>query len=140
MGQRRELVEEIAHLRAKPSNIPNEKRRLRAALAEALTLDETRLPFVGELIQVDERELDWEAAIERLPHGFALSLLVDDQDYARFTEYVELQHLRDRLVYLRVRKIDIRPAASLQARSLTNKLQIKGTSINSPFLRKREYK
>jgi uncharacterized protein YPO0396 len=121
----RELQEEIEQLKARPSNIPLEKRRLRAALAQALSLDESRLPFVGELIQVDERELDWEAAIERVLHGLALSLLVDEQDYARFTDHVERLHLRDRLVYLRVRKTDVRPSIAVQPGSLPNKVQVR---------------
>jgi uncharacterized protein YPO0396 len=121
----RELQEEIEQLKARPSNIPLEKRRLRAALAEALSLDESRLPFVGELIQVDERELDWEAAIERVLHGLALSLLVDEQDYSRFTDHVERLHLRDRLVYLRVRKTDVRPSIAAQPGSLPDKVQVR---------------
>ncbi len=121
----RELQEEIELLKARPSNIPLEKRRLRAALAQALSLDESRLPFVGELIQVDERELDWEAAIERVLHGLALSLLVDEQDYPRFTDHVERLHLRDRLVYLRVRKTDVRPSIAAQPGSLPNKVQVR---------------
>jgi uncharacterized protein YPO0396 len=130
----RELQEEIEQLKARPSNIPLEKRRLRAALAEALSLDESRLPFVGELIQVDERELDWEAAIERVLHGLALSLLVDEHDYARFTDHVERLHLRDRLVYLRVRKTDVRPSIAAQPGSLPNKVQVRREHAHRPWL------
>lgn len=130
----RELHEEIEHLKARPSNIPPEKRRLRAALAGALSLDEAQLPFVGELIQVDERELDWEAAIERVLHGLALSVLVDEQDYPRFTDHVNHLHLRDRLVYLRVRRADVRPVTAVQAGSLPNKLQVRREHAHRAWL------
>lgn len=130
----RDLNDEIALLRSRPSNIPLDKRRLRTALAAALSLDEAALPFVGELIQVDERELDWEAAIERVLHGFALSLLVDERDYPGFTEYVEKQHLRARLVYLRVRRTDVKPSVAAQPGGLPNKLQVRREHAHRAWL------
>lgn len=100
----RETVEEIESMRARPSNIPSRKLKLRAALARDLGVSEEEIPFVGELIEVKASEAPWKGAIERVLHGFALSILVDDALYPRFTELLESRNIGDRLVYYRVRE------------------------------------
>ena len=77
------LSAEIESLKARRSNIPRDQVAMRAALCRALDLDETSMPFAGELIQVREDEGDWEGAAERLLRGFGLSLLVPDACYAQ---------------------------------------------------------
>ena len=49
-------------------------------VAEETGIAEAALPFVGELIQVRSEEQGWQGAIERVLGGFALSLLVDDNN------------------------------------------------------------
>src|SRR5690606_29381776 len=68
----------------------------------ATSIPAERLPFVGELIQVRDSERAWEGAIERVMHNFALSLLVDNDDYARVTEWVNRTNLKGRLVFYRL--------------------------------------
>src|SRR6201999_2122583 len=57
--------------------------------------------FVGELLEVRARDCDWRGAIERVLHGFALSLLVDEEHYAALSGYVNATNLGTRLVYHR---------------------------------------
>ena len=123
------LAAEIDSLRRRRSNIPSPVLAIRDALCAALSLDESELPFVGELLQVADTERDWEGAIERLLHNFGLSLLVPDAHYARVADWVERTHLRGRLVYFRVRE----PTAEVpveQPDSLVRKVQIQP---DSPF-------
>jgi uncharacterized protein YPO0396 len=98
-----ELVKEIDSLERHRSNIPAKMLELRDAICRALELEEESLPFVGEIIQVREDERAWEGAIERVLHGFGLSLLVGDADYGRVADWVDRTHLSQRLVYFRVR-------------------------------------
>ncbi len=100
--QHGEIARELASLHARRSNIPSRMLAIRAALCQALDLQDEDLPFVGELIQVRAEERDWEGAIERLLHNFGLSLLVPDRDYARVAAWVDSTHLGERLVYFRV--------------------------------------
>ena len=128
-----ELLTEITAMERQPSNIPAHMLELRCELAEAIGCAESELPFVGELIQVREAAADWRGAIERVLHGFALSLLVEPGRYAALTEYVEHTSLRRRLVYYRV---DTRtPAVGVEpdARSLIHKLEYKDT-VFTPWL------
>ncbi|HEV3049058.1 MAG TPA: SbcC/MukB-like Walker B domain-containing protein, partial [Longimicrobium sp.] len=100
--ERGELEAELASLRRRRSNIPAATLALRERLCADLSLGPDALPFTGELLQVREEERDWEGAIERLLHGFGLSLIVPDAHYAAVAAWVDRTHLRGRLVYYRV--------------------------------------
>ncbi len=124
------LQEEIKGLKARISNIDEKQIRIRHDLCRALEIDEEEMPFAGELLRVREEERDWEGAVERLLHGFGLSLLVPDRHYARVVEWTDRTHLRGRLVYFRVRERTRRGLPELHPDSLVRKLQIKP---DSPF-------
>ncbi len=119
------LSAEIESLKARRSNLPSEQIAMRRALCTALNLDEETLPFAGELIQVRDEARDWEGAAERLLRGFGLSLLVPDAHYVRVAEWVDRTHLRDRLVYYRVRESrNAEPLSSPHPDSLIRKLTV----------------
>ncbi len=121
-----EVRGEIAAMERQPSNIPARMLDLRQRLAEGLGCEVAELPFVGELLQVRETEAEWRGAIERVLHGFALSLLVDSQRYAALTEYVEREALGGRLVYYRVGEVS-RGGLEPGPQSLVRKLEVKPT-------------
>jgi uncharacterized protein YPO0396 len=125
------LTAEIKSLEGRRSNLPARMLAIRSTLCEALSIEEALLPFAGELIEIRREERDWEGAAERLLHGFAQSLLVPDELYARVSDWVDRTHLAGRLVYFRVRpqrQTGARP--DLHPRSLVLKLAIKP---DSPF-------
>lgn len=117
---------EVAALEANPSNIPAHLQALRARLCQALGLADGALPFAGELLQVRADEAAWQGAIERLLHGFALSLLVDERHYARVAQWVDATHLGGKLVYHRIGASDVATPAAPAPRSLLHKLQLAG--------------
>ncbi len=82
-------------------------------------------------IAVSEDQADWEGAAERLLHSFALSVLVPDEHYAAVSDWIDGNHLKDRVVYFRVpepSRLRDTPAA-YGPRTLAAKLVIK----DSPF-------
>ena len=115
---------EIAALEAHPSNIPEHLQTLRGRLCSALELADTALPFAGELIQVRADEAAWSGAIERLLHGFARSLLVDERHYAKVAAWVDETHLGGKLVYHRIRDGGVLNVSTPAPRSLLNKLEL----------------
>ncbi len=132
-----ELAHELASLKARRSNIDAQQVVLRAALCEALKLDETAMPYAGELIQVRDDERDWEGAAERLLRSFGLSLLVPEAHYAAVSEWVDRTQLKGRFVYFRVRpsKRDLRgELPGLHPDSMARKLVIKPDSPFYPWL------
>lgn len=123
------LQEELISLRKRKNNIPSVMLNLRQELAKTLATDENKLPFIGELLQVEASERAWEGAIERLLHNFGLSLLVPESLYAQVSRFVEQTHLKGRLVYYRV-KNDTKTASTLsdEPKTLFKKLRIKPDS------------
>ena len=81
------------------NNIPGHLINLRKELCAALKLDTSDLPFAGELMQLKPEEMDWQPALEKLLHSFALRLLVPDHLYKKVTRYVNNTDLRTRLIY-----------------------------------------
>uniref|UniRef100_A0A8J7VSN8 ATP-binding protein n=1 Tax=Coralloluteibacterium stylophorae TaxID=1776034 RepID=A0A8J7VSN8_9GAMM len=119
-----ELRAEIAALEQSPSNIPSRLQALRARLCEALGLQPQALPFAGELMQLREEDAKWRGAAERVLHGFALALLVDERHHAAVARWVDETHLGMRLVYHRVGRDDALMARRVGADSLVHKLEL----------------
>jgi len=117
--------EEIQSLKKRRNNLPTSILAIREKLCDRLALAADELPFAGELIQVRDDQRDWEGAIERLLHQFALSLLVPDAHYAAVAEWVDATNLRGRLVYYRVREVSDAARNNPDADSLVRKLVIK---------------
>lgn len=118
------VVKEVEALKRQPSNIPSQMLELRGGIAAALGVGDDSLPFAGELIEVKASESAWRGAIERVLHGFALSILVEDRHYASLSNHVNGVHLGARLVYYRTQP----GAASSRVPgidSLPRKLEIK---------------
>jgi len=124
--KKEEEEQELHSLRQRQSQIPRQQIEMRQRLTEALGLRSEQLPFVGELLRVRPEEAAWEGAIERLLHGFALSLLVPDELYATVSQYVNKTDLRGRLVYYRT-LIDTGAtyANTIADQSLLHKIDIK---------------
>ncbi len=122
---------ELTSLRQRKTQIPEDNLKIRQLLLEHTGLTEADLPFVGELLQVKPTEKDWEGAIERLLHGFGLSVLVPEAHYRRISELVDNTNLRGRIVYFRVPP-QVKPnlSAQIPEDSLFEKIEIKH---DSPF-------
>ena len=121
-------VGEVKALERQPSNIPAHMLDLRQEIAASIGVSESALPFVGELIEVKPDEAEWQGAIERVLHGFALSLLVDERHYSALSNHINSRHLGRRLVYFRTRRVDHQQAKPVGANSLVLKLSIKECS------------
>ncbi|MCP4702738.1 MAG: ATP-dependent exonuclease SbcCD, C subunit-like protein [Gammaproteobacteria bacterium] len=124
------IEEELVSLRRRKSNIPGEILPIRQKMLETLKLDESDLPYAGELLQVEEAEAAWAGAIERVLHNFGLSLLVPDKLYIQVSRYVDRTHLRGRLVYYRIEEAKVRQTGKAPVPgTLPYKLCIKPDSI-----------
>jgi uncharacterized protein YPO0396 len=132
--QRREAEAEVASLRRRRSNIPAAILALRERLCAELSVAAGALPFAGELLQVRDGERDWEGAVERLLHNFALSLLVPDANYAAVAEWVNRTHLRGRIVYYRVVEPRDHALPDVGSDSLVHKVAIRADSGFYPWL------
>lgn len=93
---------ELESLKDQPSNIPSFFLGKRLELARRAGIQESSLPFIGELLQVRAGEEEWEGAIERVLRGFSLSLLVSEEDWPSLAREADANFLGFKLVYYRV--------------------------------------
>ncbi len=126
--EHKQLSQTISELKSRQSNIDQVQIKMRSLVCQSLSMDESELPFAGELLQVRDDEKHWEGAIERLMRNFGLSMLVPDGYYNRIVEWVNDNHLRGRLVYYRVRDLRTTGMPSLHPDSLVHKIAIKPDS------------
>ncbi len=120
---------ELASLKSRKNNIDSQQINIRQQLCQYLQITEDKLPFVGELIQVRESDLQWEGAIERILHNFALSLLVPDELYKQVSAWVEKTNLKGRLVYYRItQQTKSNNQQLVTANSLIRKIAVKPES------------
>jgi len=135
------LRDELESLKRRTSSIPAGNLKLRAVLLEALDVEESDLPFAGELIRVSDRA--WEGASERILRGFGLSILVPDRLYRRVSDFVRKTDLRGRLVFFRVPRESAAPPPPRE-RSLIRAVEVKSDSpfrtwIDAELLRRYDY-
>jgi uncharacterized protein YPO0396 len=126
-------LKEVQALQRQPSNIPADMLEMRRDIATAIGISESALPFVGELIEVKPDETEWQGVIERVLHGFALSLLVDERQYSALANHINTTHLGQRLVYYRTGRSESWQAKPVGANSLVLKLNVK-EGINADWL------
>jgi uncharacterized protein YPO0396 len=128
---------ELVSLAARPnSNIPSEFLALRRRLADHLGIEDTELPFAGELIAIADDSRDWEGAAERLLRGFALSLLVPDSLYAATSAWVNAHHLGQRLVYFHITaRVDRADPSDSTGDLLADRLELKPSPFADWLLR-----
>lgn len=126
--------QELESLQKRSSQLPTGILEIRSRLVQHLGISEEELPFVGELLQVRPEEKQWEGALERLLHGFGISMLVPDKYYRLVSSFVNTHRLEDkhqkgvRLEYFRVPVETKEINASLEnlsPASTVNKIDIK---------------
>jgi len=92
---------ELDELRKQKNNITGRVSEIRQEILIFTGATSVEIPFVGELIKVLPSEKDWEPAIEKTLHNFALRLIVPEKYYRKVNEYVNDNNLKGRVVYER---------------------------------------
>ena len=101
-NQYEEKAKELDELTKQKNNITGRVSEIRQEILVYTGATEQEIPFIGELIQVLPKEKEWELAIEKVLHNFALRLIVPEKYYKKVNEYVNDNHLRGRIVYERL--------------------------------------
>lgn len=135
-------VETIKYLREHKNNISGRVAEIRDEILENIGATTEEIPFVGELISVKGDEREWEFAIERILHNFALRLIVPEKYYRKVNEYVNGHNLRGRIVYHRYNGVEsLREFENRHLRedSLFNKIELNNKSKYREWLEDRLY-
>jgi uncharacterized protein YPO0396 len=132
---------ELHSLKSRKNQIPLAFLEVRQKLIDDLQIEEKEIPFVGELIKVKEEEKQWEGALERLLHGFGISLLVPEKQYKTVSGYINQKRLLDKnergikLDYFSVPLNTKSAYNAIDTYSVVNKIEIKDDSVFEDWLR-----
>ena len=122
-------TKELNSLTQRKTKIPDTNIKIRELILNNLGLEESDLPFVGELLQIKTEEKSWEGAIERVLHNFGLSILVAERDYQEVSSFVDKTNLRGRIVYYKIpERIQVPKRKDPQKYTLFGKIDIKKNS------------
>lgn len=135
-------IETIRYLKNHKNNISDRVAEIRDEIISHVGATTEEIPFVGELISVKDNEREWEYAIERILHSFALRLIVPEKYYPQVNEYVNNHDLRGRIVYQRYRGVEsLREFENRQItdNSLLKKIELKPKTIYVDWLEDRLY-
>jgi uncharacterized protein YPO0396 len=103
------ISNELTVLRSQKNNITGSAARIRGEIISHLGVSEKEIPFIGELIQVRKDSKEWESAIERLLHNFALRLIIPIEYYQKVNKYVHENDLKGRITYHKFNKKELAP-------------------------------
>jgi uncharacterized protein YPO0396 len=124
-----EKTRELEELVKQKNNITGRVSEIRQEILIYTGATEQEIPFIGELIQVLPKEKEWELAIEKVLHNFALRLIVPEKYYKKVNEYVNENNLRGRIVYERFQDETFMNAMIAKDRnSVLTKVEIKRQS------------
>lgn len=98
------ISDQIRILLKSKSNITGHQALIREEICDALNIPQEDLPFIAELIEVDNEYSEWQGAIERVLHSFGLTLLVPEQYIRQVDEYARNNYLKKtKIVYELIR-------------------------------------
>ena len=90
---RRSFEEEIQEIKALPdSNIDRKFQQLRDEIATSLEIPKSELMFIGELVDVQQEQKNWQGAIERALGGLTTTLTVPEKSYHLVTRWLNHRH------------------------------------------------
>ncbi|MCP4219554.1 MAG: AAA family ATPase, partial [bacterium] len=122
------LEKQVRQLRGQKNKITGRVSEIRDEILRFVKAAPDEIPFIGELLKIKDSQKEWEPAIERLLHNFALRFLVPEKYYDAVNRYVNQNNLRGRIVYHRVRDEEfINTMLSKPKDSVMAKLDIKPT-------------
>lgn len=142
--QERDDQRELTALAGRQGNLPLSLAEMRRSLCESAGIKELELPFAAELISVRPDAQEWQASIEMVLRGLALSLLVPSRYYASVASYVDRTRLTDRqgtgqrLVYLKIGEISTQATRNnppLSPQSMLRKLNFREGHGLLPWIR-----
>jgi uncharacterized protein YPO0396 len=87
------LRDEISEMEARPdSNIDIKYQQLRDELVSSLGLEPEQCVFIGELVDVNEEQRNWQGAIERALGGLRTTLAVPEDCFSMVTRWLNTRH------------------------------------------------
>jgi len=130
-----DAIEDIKSLQKNGNNISGRESQIREEIIKEVGATKEEIPFIGELIKVDDME--WESSIEKVLHNFALRLIIPEKYYYQVNKYVNRTNLKGRIIYERFKDYTSLKAMQYQNINdddLINKISFKKNNIYSEWI------
>ncbi|MDR0307850.1 MAG: hypothetical protein LBI42_13580 [Chitinispirillales bacterium] len=130
-------IEIIQSLQKNKNNISGREAGIRTEILTAIGAAAEEIPFIGELMRVEDNEKDWEQSIEKILHNFALRLIVPEKYYAQVNQFVNSRNLNGRIVYQRYQtftSLKEMTRRDITQNSLLNKIEFKPKNVYTDWL------
>jgi uncharacterized protein YPO0396 len=131
------LMTEAQSLKNRKNRLPMNLIQVRDELIEALGISSSTVPFVAELLKVKDPE--WEGAIEKLLHSFALRMLIPQDLYADVCKLLNRNNIGIRLVFQKMDEsllnVKLAPVNQIELDKLFHKLEFNNRSPYTPWLK-----
>lgn len=121
--------------RRQQSNLDRRLLAARTLIARSTGLNESALPFAGELMEVRPEHTEWTGAIERVLRPLSRTILVEDRHLPEVTRALDEHHFGTRVVVESVPAEVPAPRALADDRSLVYRVDLKDWSPKAAWLR-----
>ncbi len=132
-----EIVKTIQTLQKNKNNIAGRTAEIREEILTHLEATKEDIPFIGELLKVQEEENEWEFSVEKILHSFALQLIIPEKYYTKLNQYVNKTNLKGKITYQRYKGDEPSTNVNYQnapKNALLRKLAFKPKSIYADWL------
>ena len=119
------LTSEVKSLKNRKNRLPMNLIQVRDELIQSLGIASSDVPFVAELMKVQEPE--WEGAIEKLLHAFALRMLVPQDLYAPVCKLLNNKNIGMRLVFQKIDEqlsVKLPPLSQIEPHKLFSQISV----------------
>ena len=124
-----QIQSELDELKGKRSNVDIKYQNHRDAIADLIGLTSEDLPFVAELLDVQDEHRKWQGAIERALSGKKLQMLVPEAYSKEVSEYVNSNHLGVFFKYVVVKESAYTQPVNFKSGGILQKLKWKDSSF-----------
>ena len=139
VGQKiKEYISTIEALRKNKNNISGRESEIREMILEHVGATKNEIPFIGELIRVNPAESEWEGAIEKILHNFALHLIVPEEYYHDVNKFINSTDLKGRITYYRYKTYNSLAGMEVfsdDGNKLLSKIEIRPDSVYEEWIR-----
>lgn len=129
-------IAEVQSLKNRKNRLPMNLIQVRDELIQTLGFPASLVPFVAELIKVQDPE--WGGAIEKLLHSFALRMLIPQDLYADVCKLLNRKNIGIRLVFQKIDEqltVKLPPPNQIELHKLFHKLEFRNKSPYVPWLK-----
>ncbi|WP_111706559.1 ATP-binding protein [Lutibacter citreus] len=130
-------LETVKILQQNKNNISGRVAQIREEILLEIGATKEEIPFIAELININDSEKEWESSIEKVLHNFSLQLIVPEKYYHQVNKYVNNINLKGKINYQCYRQqvsLLTMQSISFDKKYLINKISFKPNNLYTDWI------